>query len=58
MGRIVLFERGDLGGVFIGAGGVRPIPRFAAPVLAHLRAISDLLRAASGQTPQQSQDLV
>ncbi len=53
MGRIILFDRGEVGGLFIGSAGVRPIPRFAPPVLAHLRAVSDLLRAAHGQSPEE-----
>lgn len=57
MGKIILFERGESGGMFIGTGGVRPIPRFAAPVLAHLRAVSDLLRASRGQSGKPAQEL-
>lgn len=54
MGRIILFDRGEIGGLFIGPDSIRPIPRFAPPVLAHLRAVSDLLRAAHGQSPEES----
>ncbi|CAD6547992.1 hypothetical protein ACFQ3P_25690 [Paraburkholderia sabiae] len=57
MSRIILFQRGESGGILIGANAVRAIPPFAAPVLAHLRAISDLLRASSTQTPEASQEM-
>jgi hypothetical protein len=57
VGRLILFERGEVGGLFIGSHGVRAIPRLAGPVLAHLHAVSDLLRASRGQSDQASQDM-
>jgi hypothetical protein len=57
MGRLILFERGEVGGLFVGSHGVRAIPPFAPPVLAHLRAVSDLLRASHGQSDQTSHEM-
>jgi hypothetical protein len=51
MGRVILFDRGNTGGLFLDAHSVRSLPPFAPTLLAHLHAVSDLLRATHGQPP-------
>jgi hypothetical protein len=46
MGRVVLFDGGTAGGIYIHANTARPIAPFAPSVLAHLRAVSELLWSA------------
>jgi hypothetical protein len=45
MGRVILFDGGKDGGLYMDSSSTRTIPRFPPPVLAHLRAVCDLLRA-------------
>jgi hypothetical protein len=46
MGRVILFDGGKAGSLFIHGNTVRPIAPFSASVLAHLEAVSELLWSA------------
>jgi hypothetical protein len=57
MSQLVLFDRGNTGGLLVDANGIRPVPPFEPAVLSHLRAVSDLLRSAPGPDDAVSSDL-
>jgi len=58
MGRLILFNGGTSGGIYIHDKGVQPISPLSEPVLMHLRAVADLLRASRGsQDKSASKDL-
>lgn len=57
MSQLVLFDRGNTGGLLLDSNGIRPVPPFEPAVLSHLRAVSDLLRSSPGQDDPVATDL-
>jgi hypothetical protein len=59
MGRLIVFNGGTSGGIYIHSYGVQPISPLPPPVLMHLRGVADLLRATYGSPPEEgtSKDL-
>jgi hypothetical protein len=54
MGRVILFNGGTSGSIYIHSDGVQPISPLPPPVLMHLRAVADLLRATQGSSAEES----
>lgn len=57
MGRVILFDRGEAGGLLLDSSGVRTVPRFAPEIRANLRAVLELLRAADAPASDASREL-
>ena len=59
MGRLIVLNGGTSGGIYIHSDRVQPISQLPQPVLMHLRAVADLLRATRGSSPKEdtSKDL-
>lgn len=57
MGRVILFDRGEAGGLLLDSSGVRTVPRFAPELRANLRAVSELLRATEGPASDATREL-
>jgi hypothetical protein len=52
MGRLILFNGGTSGGIYIHSNGVQSISPLATPVLLHLRAVADLVKSTRGLSPK------
>jgi hypothetical protein len=55
MGRVILFNGGVGGGLYMSGDAVSTIPAFPSSLLAHLRAVSDLLYASQQKTSDTKQ---
>lgn len=52
MGRLILFNGGTSGGIYIDSNGVQTLAPLATSVLMHLRAVADLVSSTRGLSPK------